>query len=119
MTGISPAEGFSDPTALPGLAQALPRRRRRRPPEVVVVVRRALWLTKTKIGLALVTFVVGLAVVGPFVASPGPRVVAGAPYAHASSANWLGTDALGRSVLSRVLAGGWVILLCALAAALI
>lgn len=131
MSGISPAEGLSGPTgsgptgsgpAGAGVAELRPRksgRRRRRPPEVVVVVRRALWLTKTKIGLALVTFVVGLAVVGPFVASPGPSAVAGPPYGHTSSANWLGTDALGRSVLSRVLAGGWVILLCALLAAMV
>jgi peptide/nickel transport system permease protein len=120
MTGLSPpAQGFPDPTALPGVAEARARKRRRRPPEVVVVARRALWLTKTRIGLGLVTFVVGLAVVGPFVASPAPSAVAGAPYGDPSSAFWLGTDALGRSVLSRVLAGGWVILLCALLAAMI
>jgi peptide/nickel transport system permease protein len=119
MTSLTPVEGFSDPARLPALDEPARRRRRRRPPEVVVVVRRALSLTKTKIGLALVTFVVGLAVVGPFVASPAPDAVAGPPYASPSSAYWLGSDALGRSVLSRVLAGGWVILLCALAAALV
>lgn len=94
-------------------------RRHRRPPEVVVVFRRALRLTKTKIGLGIVIFVVGAAVVGPSVASPGPTAIAGIEYADPSSQFWLGTDALGRSVLSRLLAGGWVILLCALCAAAI
>jgi peptide/nickel transport system permease protein len=93
-----------------------PSKRRRRPPEVVVVLRRSLRLAKTKIGLAIVGVIVGVAVVGPFVASPSPSSVSGPPFVGPSSGLPLGTDVLGRSVLSRILAGGWVILLCALAA---
>jgi peptide/nickel transport system permease protein len=119
VTGISPIEGLSDPTGPPALPDAVSGRPRRRPPEMVIVLRRAFWLTKTKIGLAVVTFVVGLAVIGPLVASPSPTSVVGAPYAAASSAHLLGTDVLGRSVLSRLLAGGWVILLCGLIATII
>lgn len=101
------------------VAAKLPQVQRRRPPEVVVVGRRALRLAKTKIGLGIVTFVVGWAVVGPFVASPPPNKSVGAPFETPSAAHWLGTDVLGRDVLSRLLAGGWVILLCGLAAAVI
>jgi peptide/nickel transport system permease protein len=118
MTGarVGNAADGSDVLAV---AAGLPLTQRRRAPEIVVVVRRALRLTKTKIGLAIVTFVVGVAVLGPFVASPPPNSVIGPPFASPSSAYWLGTDVLGRSVLSRLLAGGWVILLCGLIAALI
>jgi peptide/nickel transport system permease protein len=94
-------------------------RKRRRPPEIVVVLRRALRLRKTKIGVAIVALVVGVVVVGPFVASPSPDSIVGPPFAHPSAALLLGTDDLGRSVLSRLLAGGWVILLCALLATVI
>jgi peptide/nickel transport system permease protein len=118
MTGAQ-VGNVADGSDVLAAAGGLPQIRRRRPPEVVVVARRALRLTKTKIGLGIVTFVVGFAVVGPFVASPPPNSVVGAPFASPSSAYWLGTDVLGRSVLSRLLAGGWVILLCGLVAALI
>lgn len=116
MTGITETEsirGGPDPL---GLRQPPSVKRRRRPPEIVVVARRSLRLAKTKIGLVILTFVVGLAVVGPFLASPPPNSVVGLPFSAPSSAFALGTDVLGRSVLSRLLAGGWVILLCALAA---
>jgi|SRR5579862_4919122 len=119
MTGTVGMRNVADGSEALAVAPALPRVRRRRPPEVVVVARRALRLTKTKIGLGIVVFVVGFAVVGPFVASPPPKSIAGAPFSTASAVNWLGTDALGRSVLSRLLAGGWVILLCGVIAALI
>ena len=116
MTGVAETGNVSGgPASLP-VADASRSKRRRRPPEVVVVLRRALGLTKTKIGVAIVGFVVGVAVVGPFVASPPPNSVVGPPFASPASSFWLGTDVLGRSVLSRLLAGGWVILLCALIA---
>ena len=40
----------------------------------------------------------------------------GVPFAKPSAHVWLGTDALGRDVVSRLLDGGWVLLLMALAA---
>jgi peptide/nickel transport system permease protein len=83
------------------------------------VLGRALRLTKTRIGVAIAGAVIAVAVVGPFVASPPPDKVVGPPFLDPSSGFVLGTDVLGRSVLSRLLNGGWVILLCALIATII
>lgn len=80
---------------------------------------RALRLTKTRIGVAIAGAVIAVAVVGPFVASFPPDKVVGPPFLDPSSGFALGTDVLGRSVLSRLLNGGWVILLCALIATII
>lgn len=106
----------------PGPAEVVePRRRRkrRRPPEVVVVLGRAVRLTKTRIGIGIAGGVIGVAVVGPLVASPPPAKVVGPPFLDPTSGLVLGTDVLGRSVLSRLLDGGWVILVCALIATII
>jgi peptide/nickel transport system permease protein len=82
----------------------LARRRRQRP--VVLLVRRAGRLGRTKIGLSLVLVLVGTALVGPFFAPHAPAEFAGIPYAHPASGTLLGTDSLGRDVLSRFLWGG-------------
>ena len=67
-------------------------------------------------GLGVVTFVVLVAVVGPFVAPyPSTNFVTVA-FAQASKADLLGGDLLGRDVLSRTLDGGWELLLMAVAA---
>jgi peptide/nickel transport system permease protein len=116
MTDITDTESMGGGPDPLGLRQTTSVKRRRRPPEVLVVARRSLRLVKTRIGLAILTFVVGLAVIGPFVASPPPNTIVGATFSTPSSSFALGTDVLGRSVLSRLLTGGWVILLCALAA---
>jgi peptide/nickel transport system permease protein len=63
-----------------------------------------------QVGLALVLPVVLLALVGPFVAPKSPTAFVGLPYAGPSSDAWLGTDGIGRDVLSRVLWGGREIL---------
>jgi len=84
-----------------------------------VVLGRALRLAKTRVGVAIAGAVIGVAVVGPFVASPPPAKVVGPPFLDPTSGLALGTDVLGRSVLSRLLDGGWVILLCALIATII
>ncbi len=47
-----------------------------------------------------------LVVIGPFLAPYDPAAPVGKPYAAPSAVAWLGTDNLGRDVLSRVLAGG-------------
>jgi len=57
-----------------------------------------------------------VAVVGPSVAAKSPDALATLPYAKPSSQFPLGGDYLGRDVLSRVLHGGWVLLLMAVAA---
>jgi len=68
------------------------------------------------LGLLLAGSVVLVAAIGPFVApySPGQSVTF--PFAGPSGQYLLGSDMLGRDVLSRVLAGGWELLLMALAA---
>lgn len=59
------------------------------------------------IGLALGALVVGVIVVGPFVAPYAPDEVGlGFPAEDPSRAHWFGLDNLGRDVLSRVLSGG-------------
>ncbi len=67
-------------------------------------------------GLVVVTFVVLVAVIGPFVTPYSPTNFVTLPFAQPSKANLLGGDTLGRDVLSRVLDGGWELLLMALAA---
>ncbi len=72
-----------------------------------------------RIGLALVTPVVLVALIGPYVAPKSPTAFVGLPFAGPSSSAWLGTDGVGRDVLSRVLHGGREILaLAALATAI-
>jgi peptide/nickel transport system permease protein len=86
---------------------------------------RALWLDvlartcrsrRGKVGLALVIPIVLIALLGPFVAPKSPTAFVGLPYAGPSSEAWLGTDGIGRDVLSRVLWGGREILALALLA---
>ena len=63
-------------------------------------------------------FIVAVAVVGPFLAPHSMTDFVTAPFSKPSSGTLLGGDALGRDVLSRVLAGGWLLLLMATAATL-
>jgi peptide/nickel transport system permease protein len=86
---------------------------------------RALWLDvlartcrsrRGKVGLALVIPIVLIALLGPFVAPKSPTAFVGLPYAGPSSEAWLGTDGIGRDVLSRVLWGGREILALAVLA---
>ena len=100
------------------------------PPEATTAprVRRREWLhiltgaARTPRGMAgsgLVLLVVLLAVIGPFFAAYSPLQFVTAPGAPPSSKFPLGSDILGRDVLSRVLDGGWQLLLMATAAMLI
>lgn len=76
----------------------------------VILARRAWGQARTKIGVLLVALLVALALFGPFFAPHSPTEFAGAPYAQPSGAVPLGTDNLGRDVLSRFLWGGRSIL---------
>jgi len=67
------------------------------------------------LGLSLAGSVVLLAVIGPFVAPYSPNQSVTIDFAGPSAQYLLGSDQLGRDVLSRVLAGGWELLLMALA----
>jgi len=100
------------------------------PPEATTApwVRRREWLhiltgaARTPRGMAgsgLVLLVVLLAVTGPFFAAYPPLQFVTTPGAPPSSKFPLGSDILGRDVLSRVLDGGWQLLLMATAAMLI
>lgn len=84
------------------------------------VVGSALRTGRGRTGLALTLLVVGLAVIGPVVAPHGSAEFTTLPYSpRRAGAGVLGGDALGRDVWSRVLRGGWfLLLLAALATAL-
>jgi peptide/nickel transport system permease protein len=67
-------------------------------------------------GAALAMIVVAVAVIGPFVQPHGSTDFVTTPFASPSGSAPLGGDYLGRDVLSRVLDGGWKLLLMAVAA---
>lgn len=67
-------------------------------------------------GLGLAGFVVAVAVIGPLVAPESPEALVTLPFAKPSGRYPLGADFLGRDVLSRVLDGGWLLLLMAVSA---
>jgi peptide/nickel transport system permease protein len=68
------------------------------------------------IGLTLTLFVVLVAVIGPFVAPNPPVALLTVDFGKPSAQFWLGSDVLGRDVLSRVLDGGWTLLIMAVCA---
>lgn len=59
-----------------------------------------------RVGLILLAVVLAVALAGPFFAPYGPGDLASVPYSSPSRAFPLGTDELGRDVMSRVLWGG-------------
>jgi len=65
------------------------------------------------VGLGLAISVIALAAIGPLIAPYSPTQFVGLPFARPSAHFWLGTDTLGRDVLSRALNGGWVLLIMA------
>jgi peptide/nickel transport system permease protein len=67
-------------------------------------------------GLGLAGFVVAVAVLGPLMAPDSSTALLTFPFAKPSGQFLLGADFLGRDVLSRVLDGGWLLLLMAVAA---
>jgi peptide/nickel transport system permease protein len=67
-------------------------------------------------GLAMAIIVVLVAVVGPAFSPYSPDALVTLTFAKPSSQFLLGGDVLGRDVLSRVLNGGWLLLLMAVAA---
>lgn len=70
----------------------------------------ALRTTRGRVGAALVMFVVLVAVVGPFVSPHSPTELVSGSFLPPGSGYPLGTDDLGRDVLSRLLNGGWELL---------
>ncbi len=84
--------------------------------EWLVILKRAVRSRRGAIGLSLAGFVVLVAVIGPLVAPHSATAPVTETFATPNSAAPLGGDVLGRDVLSRVLAGGWELLLMAAAA---
>jgi peptide/nickel transport system permease protein len=78
------------------------------------LLRRSLRLWRTRIGLALVTLLVLVAIVGPYLAPYGASTPVGAPDSPPGGKAVLGTDYLGQDVLSRLLDGGRSILAMAI-----
>jgi len=80
------------------------------------LVRRAMRLWRTRIGLALLVVVLGVALVGPLFAPHGETEGVGAPNKSNVKGLLFGTDKLGQDVWSRFLLGGRSILLFAIVA---
>jgi peptide/nickel transport system permease protein len=100
----------------PPQATAAPRIRRR---EWLHVLTSALRTPRGMVGASLALFVILVAAIGPFVAQYSPLAFVTVPGSAPSAKFPLGGDILGRDVLSRVLNGGWQLLLMAAAAMLI
>ena len=77
------------------------------------LARRIVGQKRLLVGLIITLTVVAFAVIGPFVAPMGEQEITGPPY---SPEGLLGTDYLGQDVWSRLLAGGWQILLISILA---
>ncbi|MEU9347907.1 ABC transporter permease [Streptomyces sp. NPDC048278] len=69
------------------------------------MVRRVLSLTTGRIAVAVLVAVALLALLGPLLAPQNPLGTSDDTLAAVSGSHWLGTDYLGRDVLSRLLAG--------------
>ncbi|MEN2738199.1 ABC transporter permease [Microbacterium sp. X-17] len=67
-----------------------------------------------RFGLILLGLMVLIAIVGPFISPHSQAEVVGRPFEGPSATAWLGTESLGRDVLSRYLNGGWLLIATAL-----
>jgi len=65
------------------------------------------------VGLSMASLIVLIAIIGPFVTPDSPDALVTVTFAKPSGQVPLGSDFLGRDVLSRVLDGGWALLLMA------
>ena len=83
------------------------------------ILRNALRLGRTKVGVAIVVLIVGIAVFGPLVSPHSPTEFVAAPNSGPSGDAIFGADALGRDVFSRFLHGGLSVLWMAAAATLL
>jgi peptide/nickel transport system permease protein len=79
----------------------------------LALVGAAMRTPRGRVGAALVLIVVVVAVLGPALGPDSPTALVTAPFAPPGSHYPLGSDTLGRDVLSRLLNGGWELLLMA------
>jgi peptide/nickel transport system permease protein len=105
-----------DPCAAPH-TQPWPGRIRRH--QWLAVMGGAVRTSRGAIGLGLTGLVAAIAAIGPSLAPSSPSVLLTFPYRKPSAEFPLGGDFLGRDLLSRVLDGGWLLLLLALSATVI
>ncbi|MET7397028.1 ABC transporter permease [Dactylosporangium sp. NPDC005572] len=84
------------------------------PARHVGAIRRSLRLTRTRVGLACVLLVLAIAVLGPLFAPHSTTEFVGAPFQPPGPDYLLGTDRIGRDVLSRFLAGGKLLIFISL-----
>lgn len=78
----------------------------KRPRQWVQTIRAAWRIRRTKIGFAIFVVLLFIAVFGRFIAPYSPTQFVAPPFSLPSAKDLLGTDFLGRDVLSRVLYGG-------------
>jgi peptide/nickel transport system permease protein len=83
------------------------------------ILRNALRLGRTKIGVAIVLFLIAIALLGPLFAPHSPTEFIAIPNTGPSGDALFGADALGRDVFSRFLNGGLSVLWMSAAATLI
>lgn len=74
------------------------------------MLRTALGITQFRVGAVIFGLVLLVVFLGPLVAPYSHTEYVAIPYQGPSSEAWLGTDAMGRDVLSRVLSGGFSVL---------
>ena len=103
----------------PAAPPAQPRQVRRIRHQWASVLWSAARTPRGAIGLGLASFVVLIAVIGPFVAPYQSAALVTLAFGKPSGQFLLGGDFLGRDVLSRVLDGGWQLLLLASCATVI
>ena len=84
-------------------------------PLMLRIVRRPL----TVVGIVLVAFHLVVAAAAPLLVPYDPYALIGAPLEPPDATYWLGTDALGRDFLSRLMMGGRISIVAALVAGLI
>ncbi|MHC9043267.1 ABC transporter permease [Microbacterium saperdae] len=83
------------------------------------LLRRALRSPATRTGLIMMGLIVLIAFIGPLLAPYSPSEILGRPFTAPSSTSLLGTDSLGRDVLSRFLWGGRSLITMTILAAVI
>ena len=103
-----------DASSVPAPAKAKDRGAARHP--WLGVLSTAVRTPRGAVGLALASLIVLVAIIGPLVSPGSPDALATVTFAKPSGQFPLGSDFLGRDVLSRVLNGGWELLLMAAAA---
>jgi peptide/nickel transport system permease protein len=103
--------------AVAGVASPAARPEQRTSAPWVRALRTSLRLPQMRVGLVLTGLIVAIALLGPLVAPHSPTEFVGVPATGPAGDAVLGTDALGRDVLSRVLYGGRTVLWMSFASA--